>query len=114
MRALTFIILLICCCCCCCCLCVLVFARTNLRTSLQGLPEACCNLGVCYASGLGVAPSAEQAVHWYQVAAEKGLPRAQSNLAGCYASGQFLPCSIFERERETTTREARDESEGER
>ena len=41
-------------------------------------------------SGLGVPQSAEQAVHWYQVAAEKGLPRAQSNLAGCYASGQSL------------------------
>ena len=59
-----------------------------LRAANEGLPEACCNLGVCYATGRGVAQSPEQAVHWYSLAADKGLPRAQSNLAGCYASGR--------------------------
>lgn len=59
-----------------------------LRAANKGLPEACCNLGVCYATGRGVPQSPEQAVHWYHVAADKGLPRAQSNLAGCYASGR--------------------------
>ena len=65
----------------------------------QGLPEACCNLGVCYATGRGVPQSPEQAVHWYHVAADKGLPRAQSNLAGCYASGKIYIYIYRERER---------------
>ena len=63
-------------------------AKYYLRAASEGLPEACCNLGVCYATGRGVPQSADQAVHWYHVAADKGLPRAQSNLAGCYASGR--------------------------
>ena len=58
--------------------------------AIQGLPEACCNLGVCHATGRGVPQDSEKAIHWYGLAAEKGLPRAQSNLAGCYASGAFL------------------------
>ncbi|QDZ21266.1 hypothetical protein A3770_05p37840 [Chloropicon primus] len=65
-------------------------AKYYLRAANEGLPEACCNLGVCYATGRGVPQSAEQAAHWYHIAAEKGLPRAQSNLAGCYASGRGI------------------------
>ena len=45
------------------------------------------NLGVCYAKGLGVVQNDEQAVHWYQKAANLGIAGAMHNLGKYYATG---------------------------
>ena len=39
------------------------------------------NLGAAYDNALGVERNIEQALHWYQLAAEQGLAEAQFNLA---------------------------------
>ena len=45
------------------------------------------NMGINYASGLGVAKDQVQAVSWYRKAAEQGDTSAQLNLGNCYANG---------------------------
>ena len=52
-----------------------------------GEAEAMFNLGVCYAKGLGVVQNDEQAVHWYQKAANLGIAGAMHNLGKYYATG---------------------------
>ncbi len=52
-----------------------------------GEAEAMFNLGVCYAKGLGVVQNDEQAVHWYQKAADLGIAEAMFNLGNCYRTG---------------------------
>lgn len=39
------------------------------------------NLGAAYDNGIGVARDIDQALHWYQKAAEQGVAEAQFNLA---------------------------------
>ena len=41
--------------------------------------------------GLGCAQDYEQAVHWYQVAADLGHPQAQCNLGFMYGTGRGVP-----------------------
>jgi len=57
----------------------------------QGDAEAQNNLGVCYATGQGVAKDAAEAVKWYRKAADQGLAAAQYNLGVCYENGQGVP-----------------------
>ena len=48
------------------------------------------NLGVLYARGQGVVQDANEAVKWFQKAAEQGYPFAQYNLAHAYVEGKVL------------------------
>jgi hypothetical protein len=48
-------------------------------------------LGVLYQLGLGVSPDADQAQHWYTLAARQGNPDAQRNLGTVYQFGLGLP-----------------------
>lgn len=45
------------------------------------------NLGVCYATGRGVAQNAAEAVKWWRQAAEQGHVLSQMNLGVCYEEG---------------------------
>lgn len=45
------------------------------------------NLGVCYATGRGVAQDATQALKWWRQAAEQGHVLSQMNLGTCYEEG---------------------------
>ena len=45
-------------------------------------------LGYAYANGEGVAQNHEEAVKWYQLAADQGSALAQSSLGGMYAAGK--------------------------
>jgi TPR repeat protein len=58
------------------------------KSAGQGLVDAQYNLGVMYASGLGLDESDESAAQWYQKAAEQGLALAQFNLGVSYATGK--------------------------
>jgi TPR repeat protein len=54
----------------------------TLRTQAeQGDAWAQLNLGAAYDNGIGTPRDVEQAIHWYQKAAEQGLAEAQFNLA---------------------------------
>ena len=54
----------------------------------QGYAAAQNRLGVCYASGRGVAQDYGKAVKWYRKAAEQGNAFAQNNLGRCYSNGR--------------------------
>ena len=54
----------------------------------QGHADAQCNLGYCYANGIGVTQDYAEAVKWYQKAAEQGNALGQNNLGYCYESAQ--------------------------
>lgn len=56
----------------------------------RGDPWAQLNLGAAYDNGLGVAPDAAQALHWYRRAAEQGVAQAQFNLGHSYAVGHGM------------------------
>lgn len=49
----------------------------------QGHADAASALGTCYYKGLGTAPSLNDAVKWYTVAAEQNVAEAQFRLAWC-------------------------------
>lgn len=49
------------------------------------------NLGLLYASGLGVAPDYRAALKWYRLAAGQGHAGAQNALAQMYAKGYGVP-----------------------
>lgn len=53
-----------------------------------GYPEAMGSLGICYATGDGVAQDDYEAFRWFQLAAEKGEQYAQKNLGVSYRSGR--------------------------
>ena len=61
------------------------------KAAEMGHAAAQFNLGLCYAKGLGVTRSDEQAVSWYRKAAEQGHVSAQFNLGACYANGEGVP-----------------------
>ena len=48
-------------------------------------------LGILYQLGLGVSPDANQAQHWYRLAARQGNADAQRNLGTVYQFGLGLP-----------------------
>jgi len=61
----------------------------GLRSAaLAGNPAAEYELAVRYAEGRGVPPSIEQAVHWFERAANHGLAPAQYRLGSLYEKGQ--------------------------
>ena len=64
---------------------LLLAAEVNLETlrtqAKAGDAMAQLNLGAAYDNALGVERNIEQALHWYQLAAEQGLAEAQFNLA---------------------------------
>ena len=45
-----------------------------------------CNLGICYAEGIGVTKDEKQAVKWYRNSAEKGNAYAQVLLGVCLSN----------------------------
>jgi len=47
------------------------------------------NLGAAYDNGMGVERDLNQALHWYQMAAEQGLAEAQYNLAHLLVSEEL-------------------------
>lgn len=53
-----------------------------------GYPEAMGSLGICYATGDGVAQDDYEAFRWFQLAAEKGEQYAQKNLGVSYRNGR--------------------------
>lgn len=67
--------------------------KNYLTEAAAGDRMAQFNLGVSYYKGEDVPQSYEQAVYWYQMAAEGGLSLAQHNLALCYELGHGVPQS---------------------
>ena len=65
-------------------------AETRQRAD-QGDANAQFNLGVMYASGLGVPQDDVQAAAWYRQAADQGHADAQYYLGVMYATGQGVP-----------------------
>ncbi len=57
------------------------------KAAEKGDAAAQCNLGTCYAGGLGIAKDDAQAVYWYRKAAEQGDGEAQGLLSLCYFEG---------------------------
>ena len=57
----------------------------------QGDAAAQFNLGVMYASGVGVPLDYQEAVRWYRLAAEQGYAGAQHNLGLKYEYGDGVP-----------------------
>lgn len=57
----------------------------------RGDARAQYNLGLLYASGLGVAHDYQAALKWHRMAAKQGHAGAQSELAQMYANGQGVP-----------------------
>ena len=57
----------------------------------QGDAGAQWNLGLSYATGLGIPQDDAEAVRWYRLAADQGNATAQYNLGLMYASGQGVP-----------------------
>lgn len=54
------------------------------------------NLGAAYDHGLGVERNIEQALRWYQKAAEQGLAEAQFNLAHLLVEAEINPTAAAE------------------
>jgi TPR repeat protein len=57
----------------------------------KGDARAQYNLGLLYASGLGVAHNYQAALKWHRMAAKQGHAGAQGALAQMYANGQGVP-----------------------
>ena len=58
------------------------------RQAESGNPESQSQLGVLYASGVGIAQDKTEAVRWYGKSAEQGFPLGQWNLAFMYLRGE--------------------------
>ena len=54
------------------------------------------NLGLMYASGIGVSEDDAEAVKWYRKAAEQGHASAQNNLGHKYVYGEGAPVDYVE------------------
>ena len=54
--------------------------KSYRKAAEQGLAEAQCNLGGCYANGYGVEKNYYEAVKWWRRAAEQGHAQAQEIL----------------------------------
>ena len=61
------------------------------RRAKQGDASAQINLGVMYATGLGVPQDDAEAVRWFRLAAEQGHATGQYNLGFRYNAGQGVP-----------------------
>lgn len=62
---------------------------TLRQSAAQGDAWAQLNLGAAYDNGMGVERNVEQALHWYQKAAEQGLAEAQYNFAHLLVSEEL-------------------------
>lgn len=74
-------------------LCLVCDAHGSARYRLaadNGDADAQCNLGVCYANGIGVAKDEHEAVRCYQRAADQLHDGALYNLGVCYATGNGI------------------------
>ena len=58
------------------------------QAAQQNHAKARCNLGIMFASGIGVARDDEKAARYYLAAATGGVPRAMFDLAVLYARGR--------------------------
>lgn len=54
----------------------------------RGVPEAQCNLALCYLIGKGVAASEQEAAKWLNRSAIQGNALAQINLGICHINGE--------------------------
>ena len=59
-----------------------------MKAAQNGNAAGQCNVGRCFAEGLGVARDKQEAVTWYTRAAEQGLDEAQFCLGECYDDGE--------------------------
>lgn len=66
-------------------------AETYLHTAKTGSVEAYAALGNMYARGIHFAQDYEEAVRWYQLAADAGHPTATYMLAELYVDGRGVP-----------------------
>ena len=62
--------------------------KNILAGALNGNADAQYNLGIMYASGLGVIQDYNEAVKWFRLSADQGYARAQVILGLIYANGQ--------------------------
>jgi TPR repeat protein len=67
-----------------------------LKNALAGVSAAQFNLGLAYASGVGVTQNFSKAVHWYRKAADAGYVDAQFNLALLYRRGTGVKVDLAE------------------
>jgi TPR repeat protein len=69
----------------------------SLRSQAElGDPQAQLALGSAYEEGRGVTRDLEQALRWYQLAAEQGLAEAQYQLAYLLAEAEISPVAAAE------------------
>jgi len=71
-------------------------AKWLRRAAEQGLPEAQCQLGVCYSGGDGLTEDHVEAAKWYRKAAEQHFPEAQFALGNCYFDGNGVTKDLAE------------------
>ena len=62
--------------------------RENTQAAQQNHAKARCNLGIMFASGIGVQRDDARAARYYLAAATGGVPRAMFDLAVLYARGR--------------------------
>ena len=62
--------------------------REKTQAASQNHAKARCNLGIMFASGIGVARDDSKAARYYLAAATGGVPRAMFDLAVLYARGR--------------------------
>ncbi len=58
------------------------------KSAEQGFADAQCQLGLYYATGIGVPQDWQKAAYWFGKSAEQGNSWGQYNLATCYLNGQ--------------------------
>jgi TPR repeat protein len=63
-------------------------AALIMKAAMRGIPDAECDLAICYRDGIGVPKDPGQEIQWLQRAAGHGLQKAQTELAKCYILGQ--------------------------
>ena len=68
----------------------------TMEQAIAGNAAAQYNIGVMYASGLGVERDYVQAIEWLGKAALQGDSEAQTNLGAMYAYGQGVPTNHIE------------------
>ncbi|MDQ2994382.1 MAG: sel1 repeat family protein, partial [Pseudomonadota bacterium] len=61
-----------------------------------GFARGECNVGYCFANGVGVQQDKVEAAQWYRKSAEQGYARGQFNLGRCYAEGSGVPQNAVE------------------
>ncbi len=71
-------------------------AAQDLTAALAGDHVAQYNIGLSYASGMGVSQDLSEAVRWYRKAADAGNVNAQFNLAKCYRQGTGVKVDLEE------------------